>query len=260
MSLVSIAWNYYANYPLILLANRDEFHDRMSEKLQIWSFDPVIYGGKDPKTGGTWLGMTETGKFAAITDLYHANEDGRRPSYSRAQLVLDYLLAKEDPEGFLEISREYRKRTMPFNFILGDHNRLFYCSSAVPNMEVELSPGIHSVADYFMDTPMPKCKYLKDQLEKRLYDNELSQEEREELFDLLARPMRFPDADLPHRGYEVGMERELSPIFLNLGDFGTVSSSIITQDHAGHVIFSERSYQANETHTTHSLEFDLVEP
>ena len=220
----------------------------------------MIYGGKDPKTGATWLGMTETGKFAAITDLYHANEEKCRPSYSRAQLVLDYLLAKEDPEQFLEISREQRKRTMPFNLLLGDSHTLFYCCSAVSNMEVELSPGIHSVADDFMDSPMPKCNYINDQLEKRLYDNDLSNEEREELFDLLARPMRFPDDNLPHRGYEVGMERELSPIFLNLGDFGTVSSSIITQDKTGHVILSERSYQSNETHTTHSLEFDLLEP
>ncbi|PIQ25474.1 hypothetical protein COW36_20735 [bacterium (Candidatus Blackallbacteria) CG17_big_fil_post_rev_8_21_14_2_50_48_46] len=259
MSLIALAWKHYPHYPLMILSNRDEYRNRPTEILQRWETQPALYAGKDLKSGTTWLGITETGRFGALTDFHrHIETDGPH-SQSRGKLLLNYLLGDLDPESFLKQTRSQRKKALPFNMLVGDRNQLFYCCS-VSNIEEELSPGIHSLSDYFMDTPMPKGRYLQKQLEKRMIDDLLTNAEREELFDLLARPMRFPDEELPRRGYDVRVERERSPVFLDLGDYGTVSSAVLTIDHTDQVIFSERSHQPQQPHSTHTLEFKLIKP
>lgn len=255
MSLIALAWKYYPHYPLMILYNRDEFRERKAEIVHRWDTEPVLYAGRDIKSGSTWLGITATGKFAALTDFHRHIEQDTKPSESRGKLLVEYLQSDQDPESFLESTTSRRKKTLPFNLLVGDQERLFYCCS-VSNVEQELSPGTHCLSDYFMDTPMPKCKYMQKQLQKRMIDDLLTDQEREELFTLLARPMRFQD-DLPQRGYSSEVERELSPIFLDLGNYGTVSSSVITVDHTGLVVFSERSYQPDQPHNTHTLSFQL---
>ncbi|MBT9548374.1 MAG: NRDE family protein [Candidatus Sericytochromatia bacterium] len=259
MSVIALAWKHYAHYPLILLSNRDEFRSRPTEKLMRWDTDPVIYAGRDPQSGGTWLGMTETGKFAALTDFHWHQATDIPHAQSRGRLLLAYLLGDLDPASFLSQTQSQRKKSLPFNLLVGDRERLFYCCS-VSNLEEELSPGIHSLSDYFMDSAMPKCRYLKKNLEKRMIDDNLTAQERVELFEILGRTLRFPQEELPKRGYPPAVEHERSPIFLDLGDYGTVSSSLLTVDNEGQVIFDERSYQSGEAHTTHSLHFQLHSP
>jgi uncharacterized protein with NRDE domain len=260
MSVIALAWKHYPHYPLVLLQNRDEYRNRPTEKLLRWDTHPVIYGGRDPGSGGTWLAMTETGKFAALTDFHwqRLDTDGPHPQ-SRGKLVLEYLLGDLEPGDFLAQTKSKRKKCLPFNLLVGDRNQLFYCSST-SNLEEELSPGIHSLSDFFMDTHMPKCAYLKKQLKKRLIDDLLTDQEREELFEIMSHKSRFPKEELPIRGYPPEVEYEQSPIFLDLGEYGTVSSAVLTVDHQGQVIFSERSYLPGSPHTTHSLTFELHKP
>lgn len=259
MSLLALAWQLYPAYPLMILYNRDENRERPAEKLQRWDTSPVIYGGRDPVSGGSWLAITETGKFAALTDFHHANMQALKAQQSRGQLLIDYLQSELDPESFLRRTAARRQQMLPCNLVLGDRQNVYY-SCSVSQVEEELSPGVHSLSDYFMDTPMPKCRYLQKALQKRMQDELLSAEEREELFELLARPMRFPEEELPRRGFDLHTEAELSPIFLELGDYGTVSSALITVDAQGEVLFSERSYQPGQEHSTHSLSFQLAAP
>ncbi len=259
MSFLSIAWQHFAHYPLVVLYNRDEFRDRPSEPLQRWQTRPVIYGGKDPKSQGTWLAISETGKFAALTDFHHAHPTPHEVTQSRGKLLMDYLKSDLDPDSFLRRTIHERQKTHPCNLILGDRHSLYY-SCSVSRAEESLSPGIHSISDYFMDTPMPKCQYMKKALGKRLQDERLSEKEREELFELLARPMRFPEQDLPHRGFDPSYESEMSPLFIHQEHYGTLSSALITVDNAGHVCFSERNYQPGLPHKTHTLEFDIQTP
>lgn len=256
MSFLSIAWKHFEHYPLVILYNRDEYRDRPSEPLQRWDTRPVIYGGKDPKSQGTWLAISETGKFAALTDFHHAHPTLHEVTESRGKLLMNYLKSDLDPDSFLRRTVQERKHTHPCNLILGDHHSLYYACS-ISRIEEELSPGIHNLSDYFMDTPMPKCKYVQHAMAQRLQDERLTSKEREELFDLLARPMRFPDAELPHRGFDLRYESEMSPLFIHTEHYGTLSSAIITVDNTGQVAFSERNYQPGLPHKTHTLEFEL---
>ncbi len=73
-----IAWNWKpgAPTPLLLIANRDEFYTRPTKALSQWA-DGRIVAGKDLDAGGTWLGITRTGRLAALTN-YRAPAAGRR--------------------------------------------------------------------------------------------------------------------------------------------------------------------------------------
>ncbi|MEZ0368208.1 MAG: NRDE family protein [Candidatus Sericytochromatia bacterium] len=257
MSLIALAWKHYPRYPLLLLANREEFYDRPTTPLQRWDGDPPFYSGKDLRVGGTWLGIGESGRFAAVTDFRWHIEPSGKQFLSRGQLVTEFLNSALDPEEFLTQTHELRERCLPHNLLVGDTEKLYYACSVSHAIE-ELSPGVHSVGDFFLDSRMPKCRYVHKHLESLLIDTELSPEDREEMFEVLTYPMRFPEEDLPSRGYPADIERELSPVFLDLGEFGTVSSSVLSLDVNGHVIFSERPYQEGKPGQTLTQEFDLV--
>lgn len=57
MCLIAFAWQVHPDYPLVLVANRDEFHDRPSAPLGFWASAPELCAGRDLREGGTWLGL-----------------------------------------------------------------------------------------------------------------------------------------------------------------------------------------------------------
>ncbi len=61
-------WNGKDSYFFIIIANRDEYHERPTTKMHWWSNNHIL-AGKDEEAGGTWLGTNKEGKFAAITNL-----------------------------------------------------------------------------------------------------------------------------------------------------------------------------------------------
>jgi len=67
MCLAIIAFNYLTDWPLIVIANRDELHSRPTLPAGPWSDASNILGGRDLNAGGTWLGMTSSGKLALLT-------------------------------------------------------------------------------------------------------------------------------------------------------------------------------------------------
>jgi uncharacterized protein with NRDE domain len=69
MCLILCAYNVHPRYPLIIAANRDEFYERPSAPVSYWEEDQNILAGKDLLGGGTWLGITKGGRFAALTNI-----------------------------------------------------------------------------------------------------------------------------------------------------------------------------------------------
>ena len=64
----------------------------------------------------------------------------------------------------------------------------------------------------------------------------------EEVFSFLQDKEISPDCDLPHTGISLEHERMLSPLFIESHNYGTRTSTIITFDYEGNVVFTERSY------------------
>ena len=53
MCLIALAWRAHPRYPLVLVANRDEFLDRPAAPAHWWSEPPQLLAGRDLEAGGT---------------------------------------------------------------------------------------------------------------------------------------------------------------------------------------------------------------
>ena len=68
MCLLSLAWQAHADYPLVFVGNRDEYHARPTAAADWWADAPDILGGRDLEAGGSWLGVSKQGRFAVVTN------------------------------------------------------------------------------------------------------------------------------------------------------------------------------------------------
>lgn len=64
-----IAWNWQpaSPTPLLLIANRDEYYARPTLPLNEWADAPIL-AGRDLQAGGTWLGVSQSGRLATLTN------------------------------------------------------------------------------------------------------------------------------------------------------------------------------------------------
>lgn len=114
MCILFIALKQHKDFPLILLANRDEYHERPTTKAGFWPEFPELLAGKDEKEGGTWLGLHTNGRVSALTN-YRDMKAHREGRLSRGQLVKDYLLSDKEPESFLEYLQTSNDKYNPYN-------------------------------------------------------------------------------------------------------------------------------------------------
>jgi uncharacterized protein with NRDE domain len=103
MCVIFFAYQCHPEYQLILLANRDEFYDRPTAGAGFWRDAPEIYAGRDLVHGGTWLGITESGRFAAVTN--YRDPLAERGTDSRSNLVGDFLKNAAPVEEYLDAIR-----------------------------------------------------------------------------------------------------------------------------------------------------------
>ncbi len=68
MCLIFLSYKQNKEYPLIILANRDEIYKRPTLAAHYWKENPNILGGKDLEGGGTWMGITKNGYMAMLTN------------------------------------------------------------------------------------------------------------------------------------------------------------------------------------------------
>ena len=237
MCLILFAWKTHPAYPLILAANRDEFTERPSAPAAFWDDAPDLLAGRDLKAGGTWLGITRSGRLAAVTN-YRDPASLKKEAPSRGQLVSDYLRGGESPEEYLQRLAPRAGRYNGFSLLVGDRSKLL-CYSNRGEM-VRPEPGIHGMSNRLLDTPWPKVAEGKKAL------SALLQAEKgvppEALFSLLADRTPPPDDRLPDTGVGLAWERLLSPLFIESPAYGTRSSTVLLIDRNGGVNFIERVF------------------
>lgn len=229
MCLIALAHRVHPRFPLLLAANRDEFTDRPAAPAHFWPDAPHLLAGRDLRAGGTWLGITRTGRFAAITN----HRDLRRPPVggpSRGGLVRAAL------EGVLDTAN-----TGPyegFNLIHGPLHALRYHTNIRPD-DAPLPTGILGLSNAFLDTPWPKVQRAKAAL-AALVDGP-DEALLPGLFALLADETPAPDQHLPDTGLPRHLERAASPIFIRSAGYGTRCSTVLLVDTDGRVRFEERT-------------------
>lgn len=237
MCLIVFAYNVHPSYHLILAANRDEFYERPSSPADFWEDAPQILAGKDLKEGGTWLGITREGKFAAITN-YRDPAAFKISAQSRGKLVSHYISGNQSANNYLEkISRQIDKYN-GFNLILGDRNNLFAFSNR--GEKQKLNAGIYGLSNHLLNTPWPKVRKAKKELKRAL--NEKGAALEDTLFALLSDRRVAPDDKLPATGVGREWERLLSPIFIKSANYGTRSSTILLIGKNKRVKFVEKVF------------------
>lgn len=249
MCLIVWAWQVHPDYPLILLANRDEFKQRPTTPLHPWPTDPLIYAGKDDVQGGTWLGVTPQGRWAAVTN-YRAPGETAAP-LSRGWLVRDFLLQNTAPEDF--ILNLDAQGYAGFNLLLGTPQELCWFSNRGGAYR-RLTPGLYGVSNALLDTPWPKLVSAKASLNGLL---STADPDPAALLDLMQNAEPYPDAALPQTGVEPALERSLAPIFITGERYGTRSTTLLRQSTEGQTWLIERSYLPTGLSET-ALQFELV--
>jgi uncharacterized protein with NRDE domain len=146
MCLILVAWRAKPGNPLVVAANRDEFHGRPTAPAAFWDGQPDLLAGRDLEARGTWMGVSRSGRFAAVTNYRGAHEP--RAAESRGALVAGFL-------GNAEAAGSYLKRINPevysgFNLLVCDGEELWAMSNrgGAPR---RLEPGMYGLGNTVMD-------------------------------------------------------------------------------------------------------------
>jgi len=237
--LILLAVDSHPQYKLILAANRDEYYDRPTARASFWTEAPDVIAGRDLQGGGTWMGLTRTGRICAVTN-YRDPASRRANAPSRGRLVSRFLLGGETPQGYLEAVTQEGDAYSGFNLIAGEGAELYWTSNRSERGVKRLERGIHGLSNHLLDTPWPKVQRGKDGLERILARNDSPLEEA--LFLLLRDQRRPPDSRLPDTGVGLEWERVLSPLFIQSPHYGTRSSTVVLIGSDDRVRFIEHSH------------------
>jgi uncharacterized protein with NRDE domain len=238
MCLILFSYQMHTDYWLILAANRDEFYNRPAAPLDYWAEHPDLLAGRDLKSNGTWLGVTRTGRIAAVTN-YRDPITHMQNAPSRGTLVSNYLRGNSSPQQYLKAVSKIGYTYNGFNLIAGDRSGLYYYSNRATGIQ-KLKPGFYGISNHLLDTAWPKVNKGKARLQAQLMGREKI--EVEKIWSVLADRSPALDTELPDTGVGLQWERILSPVFITSQDYGTRSSSIVLIEKSGQTTIMERIF------------------
>jgi uncharacterized protein with NRDE domain len=251
MCLILLAWRVHPRFPCVLAANRDEFHDRATAPAEWWPGEAGILAGRDLHAGGTWLGVTRRGHFAALTNF----RDGgarRTDAPSRGTLVSELLESARSVPEILHYLQDVGPQYNPFNILFSDGERLGIYESARGEGR-ELGSGVFGLSNHLLDTPWPKVQNAKTALAAALADPS----DAADILRLLRDDRRASDADLPRTGATLEWERLLSSAFVRAEDYGTRCSTLFRVDERHRAVFYEWSWDRRGG-TSDARQFDFA--
>jgi uncharacterized protein with NRDE domain len=253
-----IAWNWQPGSatPLLLLGNRDEFYARPAEPLHHWADAPIL-AGRDLQAGGTWLGVGRGPRgvrLAALTN-YRSAVPARADTPSRGELVADFLCSSLDAKAYLQGLQAQASAYNPFNLLVFDGHTLLGLESRGARI-VTLEPGLGAVSNADFHTPWPKLRQLRTGLEEQLARGAT---ENEQLWPLLQSRTLAADAELPHTGVPLELERILSAVFIATPGYGTRACSVVRVE-TQRVQFAEQCFGAEGALVQTSAVFQADSP
>lgn len=287
MSTVALAWGAHPDFPLILIANRDERHARATAQAAWWSEEPSCLGGRDLARGGTWFGVARDGRFALVTPFRDgAPSDPDAPT--RGQLPLDYLSSGEEPVVHARRFARSRGGHSPFNLLIGSPRHMYYAATRA-RLPLALTPGIHTLSDGLLDEPWPKCVRLDTLLGSylRTYGgfamllgaySDLSKAGVRGADDPICTAKPVAPADFAKAGFAMLADREttneglpdtgigraeeerLSACFVVGVESGTRSSTALVMARDGRVYFEERSFDPEGAESGRVVEEWSIDP
>lgn len=254
MCILFIAVNQHPDYPLIIAANRDEFHARLTQTSHFWADYPDMLAGKDLQAGGTWLGINRIGNFSALTNI-RAPSLERFDAQTRGELVVQALHNKSSWEAHTAHLSDTAQNYNGFNLVYGHWQQLHVFNSHTSEHNL-LTDGVYGLSNAQLNTPWPKTQQGVTAL------NQLCQQELplsvDALFAILTDTTKAQDEHLPDTGIAKPWEKLLSSVFIQSPDYGTRCSTVITVDQQQHLTWQERSYDSSgDITSTQQFDFDI---
>jgi len=243
MCLILFAWHVHPDFPLIVAANRDEIHARPAAASAFWPDFPQVLAGRDLEQGGTWLGLTRTLRFAAVTNYRHGYTAPPKPR-SRGELTRNYLTGTEQPLTYLRSVEQQGHLYNGFSLLAGNIHELHFLSNRAAGVRT-VEPGVHGLSNHLLDEPWPKVIQGRAVLETLLHAQETELTGR--LFEMLSDRSAYQESLAAVQPGGATERRHLAPIFISAESYGTRASTVILVPRDGGIVFSERCYGPHGT-------------
>ena len=237
MCLIVLSFGQHVDYPLIIAANRDEFHARPTQNARWWPDKPDIVGGRDLQAGGTWLALQKRGRFATVTNF----RDAQAPSpkhRSRGHLVTGFLEGNSSPRDYLEEIDE--NAYAGFNLIVGTASEVAYLSNREEGTR-ELSPGTYGLSNALLDGPWHKVESSRQKLTAMLDAGSVNETN---LMRLMSDRKKAPVADVETGRLDFTRAHAITAPFIVMPDYGTRCTTVVLADRNGNWHFTERRFSA----------------
>jgi uncharacterized protein with NRDE domain len=236
-----------AELPLLVAANRDEYHSRAAQPARFWPELPQILAGRDLQGGGTWLGVNRNGRFAAVTNFREPGlTTGER---SRGELCINFLSGNQSAAAYTAQLSHHADRYGGFNLLLWDGEQLRYYSNQNHSIQDHtgraLEPGIYGMSNGYLDEAWPKVVSGKRALQQALATPTVIAQSLE----ILADRSQPRDRQLPDTGVSLDLERLLAPRFILSETYGTRVSTVLCLGADKQVEFVEQSFDTDGAHS-----------
>jgi uncharacterized protein with NRDE domain len=230
-------------WPLLIAANRDEFHARPTRAAGPWPEAPRLIAGCDLRSGGTWMGTTVDGRHALLTNYREPGHPAPPDAPSRGLLVRDFLLSEEDPAAWIAAVAARADDWAGFNLIVGDARQTWCLGNRDPaRAPRQLGGGRYVLSNHLLDTPWPKAARLRAALDDLPPSDWASAPDK--ILERLRDTTPAEDARLPDTGLALERERLLSSPFIISPDYGTRCSTVLARAADGRIFFCEQGYDA----------------
>ncbi|MCK0715514.1 NRDE family protein [Chromohalobacter sarecensis] len=241
MCLIVFDWRPGSDTPLRLAANRDEVHDRPTQALAPWPDTPSLVGGRDLRAGGTWLAASQSGRFAAVTNVRDAHTAAPTSPPSRGALPYQ-ALTHEAPLDWLEALASSEARAYAwFNLLYCDGVTLMHVHHGpTGTMLTRVAPGVHGLSNATLNTPWPKVIRAREGFEGTLTQTPW----QTPALELMQDTQTAPTPNLPDTGVGMEMERFLAPIFIRGQRYGTRATTLV-EWRSSHIELQESRFGPN---------------
>lgn len=236
MCVLALAWKAHPKWLLIVAGNRDELHSRAAAPLSRWETAAEILAGKDMVSGGTWLGVSERGRMAVVTNLRGFGTAQPNRS-SRGALVTDMLMH----EGMEHHPTDTELKTFnPFNLFVANRDSLQFLSNRPDVIRTSLEHGIYGLSNGRLDEPWPKTVRLKAGLLDWLTGDATAPEQ---LLEILRDDTLSGAGIATSIPSDISEEARESPIFILDPIYGTRCSTVVAVSHDGRGVIIERRFK-----------------
>lgn len=190
---------------LVIALNRDEFYARSATPVELHK-DEGLYYGKDLKAGGTWFVADTEGNFALVTNI------------RRMDLIREDVKSRgEIPFKLIRGESINHADYNPFNALWGNKEKIFYTNS-INTVSIEIQENIIGLSNSTYPCQWPK---VVNGIEAIKQANSV-----DEYFKVMLDKTSY-DYIAEGTGLSFEQEKALTPIFLELPDYGTVSTVLM---------------------------------